>query len=87
MNHPAPPKIALKIELCEELNTLLAKEMNFSGPLLSRLEEEVGAMAAELGIPGEPAITLKSGSAGKPLQIRLHNQLLSYPEEIGRAHV
>lgn len=84
MNHPAPPKIALKIELCEELNALLAKEMNFSGPLLSRLEEEVGAMAAELGIPGEPAITLKSGSAGKPLQIRLHNQLLPYPEELIR---
>lgn len=84
MNHPAPPKIALKIELCEELNALLAKETNFSGPFLSRLEEELGAMAAELGIPGEPAITLKSGSAGKPLQIRLHNQLLPYPEELIR---
>ncbi len=84
MNHSAPPKISLKIELCKELNALLAKETNFSDPFLSRLEEQLGALVAELGVPGEPAITLKSGSAGKPLQIRLHNQLLPYPEELIR---
>lgn len=84
MNHSALPKIALKIELCEELNALLAKEKNFTDLFLSRVEAEVGAMVAELGVPGEPAITLKSGSAGKPLQIRLHNQLLAYPEGLIR---
>lgn len=84
MNHSSPPKISLKIELCEELNGLLAKEANFTGPFLSRLEAEVGALAAELGIPGEPAITLKSASAKKPLQIRLHHQLLPYPENVIR---
>ena len=69
--------VPIRLELAASLEAALREEA--STALEVRIEDEVAALLAELGLPGMPAVEITTGPATRPLRVVVHGTTVRYP--------
>jgi len=69
--------VPVRLELVASLEAALTEKA--SPALGARIEDELAALLAELGLPGTPAVEITTGPSTRPLRVVVHGTTVRYP--------